>query len=113
MWGRPEETREFLPRAGRFLNILPQTIRGKLAAAFAAIAITTVIAGFVTHSSYEIIGEKIAIITDKSVPLIVAAQRVASITGQIAATVPALHGADTEATLAVLLDDLDVPFILS
>jgi signal transduction histidine kinase len=93
------------------LIILPQTIRGKLASAFAAIAITTVIAGFVTHSSYQIIGEKIAIITDESVPLIVAAQRVASITGQIAATVPALHGADTEATLAVLLDDLDVQVI--
>ena len=97
--------------AGRILNILPQTIRGKLASAFAAIVITTVIAGFIAHSSYEVIGEKIAIITDKSVPSLVAAQRVASITGKIAATVPALHGADTEAALVVLLDDLDVQMI--
>jgi signal transduction histidine kinase len=93
------------------LSILPQTIRGKLASAFAAIAITAVIAVFVTHSSYGIIGEKIAIITDRSVPSVVAAQRVASITVQIGATVPALHGADSEATLIILLEDLDAQMI--
>ena len=53
------------------LNILPQTIRGKLAAAFAAIVVTTVIAAFVLQSSYDVIDEKIAIITDESVPSVV------------------------------------------
>jgi hypothetical protein len=93
------------------LNVLPQTIRGKLASAFAAIALTTIVAGFLTHSSYDTIGEKIAIITDESVPSVVSAQRVASITGQIAATVPALHAADSEATLVVLLEDQDAQMI--
>ncbi len=99
------------PRAGRILNILPQTIRGKLASAYAAIAITMVIAGFVTQSSYKVIGDKIAVITDKSVPSVVAAQRIASITGQIAAAAPALHSATTEAALVVELEDLDAQMI--
>ena len=93
------------------MNLLPQTIRGKLASAFAAIAITTIIAGFVTHYSYDLIGENIAIITDTSVPSVIAAQRVAAITGEIAATVPALHAADSEAKLTVLLEDLDAHMI--
>ena len=93
------------------MNVLPQTIRGKLAAAFAVIVVTTVIAGFVLQSSYEVIDEKIAIITDESVPSVVAAQRVAAITGQIAASAPALHGADSEVALIVLLEDLDAQLI--
>jgi signal transduction histidine kinase/HAMP domain-containing protein len=93
------------------VNVLPQTIRGKLAAAFAVIVITTVIVGFVVQSSYDVIDEKIAIITDKSVPSVVAAQRVAAITGQIAASAPALQGADSEAALIVLLEDLDAQLI--
>ncbi len=93
------------------MNILPQTIRGKLAAAFAAIVVATVVAGFILNSSYEVIDEKISTIANKSVPSIVAAQRVAAITGQIAASAPALHGIDSEAALIVMLEDLDTRMI--
>ncbi|MGH6916121.1 MAG: PAS-domain containing protein, partial [Geminicoccaceae bacterium] len=89
------------------IAILPQTIRGKLAVAFGVVAATAIVAGVVGQSSYEVVNEKLATITEVSVPSMVAAQRIGEVTARIAAAAPALHSAATETALNVQLDRLN------
>ncbi len=84
------------------MTIFPQTIRGKLGSAFGVVAVAAIVGGVVGQSSYDVIGQKLATITEVSVPSVVAAQRIGEVTGRIAATAPALHGADSEIALAEL-----------
>jgi signal transduction histidine kinase/DNA-binding response OmpR family regulator len=95
---------------GWIAAILPQTIRGKLALAFGVVAISAVVGGLVGQSSYRVISEKLAIITETSLPSVIAAQRIGEFTTQIAATGSNLQNVDTEAALAVQQDDLSAHF---
>jgi signal transduction histidine kinase/HAMP domain-containing protein len=101
---------EGVPAAGMkrpSITILPQTIRGKLVVAFGVVAATAIVAGVVGQSSYEVVNEKLATITEVSVPSMVAAQRIGEVTARIAAAAPALHSAATETELDVQLDRLN------
>ncbi len=66
------------------MAIFPQTIRGKLGSAFGLVAAAAIVGGFVAQSSYDVIGQKLATITEVSVPSVVAAQRI----GEVTATTP-------------------------
>ncbi|MFQ6017109.1 MAG: adenylate/guanylate cyclase domain-containing protein [Kiloniellaceae bacterium] len=85
---------------------MPQTIRGKLGLAFGVVAAAAIVGGVVGQSSYDVIGQKLAIITEVSVPSVIAAQRIGELTARIAAAAPALHGADGEAALTAQHDEL-------
>ncbi len=87
------------------MAILPQTIRGKLGLAFGVIATAAIVGGIVGKSSHDVIRQKLAIITEISVPSVIAAQRIGEVTAGIAAAAPALHGADSEAALAAQHDE--------
>ena len=89
------------------IAILPQTIRGKLVLAFGVVAATAIVAGVVGQSSYEVVNEKLATITEVSLPSMVAAQRIGEVTARIAATAPALHSAATEPELSMQLERLN------
>ncbi len=88
------------------MTIFPQTIRGKLGSAFGVVAVAAIVGGVVGQSSYDVIGQKLATITEVSVPSVVAAQRIGEVTARIAATAPALHGADSEIALTAQHDEL-------
>jgi class 3 adenylate cyclase/phosphoglycerate-specific signal transduction histidine kinase len=88
------------------MAVLPQTIRGKLGLAFGVIAAAAIVGGVVGQSSYDVIGQKLAIITEVSVPSVIAAQRIGEVTARIAAAAPALHGADNEVALTTQHDEL-------
>ncbi len=88
------------------MAVLPQTIRGKLGLAFGVVTAAAIVGGVVGLSSYEVIGQKLAIITEVSVPSVVAAQRIGEVTAGIAAAAPVLHGADSEVALIAQHDEL-------
>ncbi|MCK5366485.1 MAG: hypothetical protein KAR22_26095, partial [Gammaproteobacteria bacterium] len=88
------------------MAFLPQTIRGKLGLAFGVIIASAIVGAVVGQSSYDVIGQKLAIITEVSVPSVVAAQRIGEVTARIAATAPALHGADSKVALTAQHDEL-------
>ena len=105
---------EGVPAAGirhSGIAILPQTIRGKLAVAFGVVAATAIVAGVVGQSAYQVVNEKLAAITEVSVPSMVAAQRIGEVTARIAAAAPALHSAATEPALDVQLDRLNAHLV--
>ncbi len=81
------------------MAFVPQTIRGKLGSAFGVVTAAAIVGGVVGQSSYDVIGQKLAIITEVSVPSVIAAQRIGEVTARIAATAPALLGADSEIAL--------------
>ena len=64
------------------MAILPETIRGKLGLAFGVVAAATIVGAVVGQSSYDVIGQKLAIITEVSVPSVIAAQRIGEVTAQ-------------------------------
>ncbi len=72
------------------MAIFPRTIRGKLGAAFGVVAAAAIVGGVVGQSSYDVIGQKLAIITEVSVPSVIAAQRIGEVTARITgdATLP-------------------------
>ena len=88
------------------MAILPETIRGKLGLAFGVVAAATIVGAVVGQSSYDVIGQKLAIITEVSVPSVIAAQRIGEVTAQIAGAAPALHGADSKIALTAQHDEL-------
>ena len=90
------------------MAFLPQTIRGKLGLAFGVVTVSAIVGAVVGQSSYDVIGQKLAIITEVSVPSVIAAQRIGGVTARIAAAAPALHGADNAAALSVQRDALNV-----
>src|SRR5690606_40910762 len=79
----------------------------KLAVAFGLVAATAIIAAVVGQSAYEVVNEKLAAITEVSVPSMVAAQRIGEVTARIAAAAPALRSAASEHELDVRLDRLN------
>ncbi len=46
------------------MTIFPQTIRGKLGSAFGVVAVAAIVGGVVGQSSYDVIGQKLATITE-------------------------------------------------
>ena len=90
------------------MAFLPQTIRGKLGLAFGVVTVSAIVGAVVGQSSYDVIGQKLAIITEVSVPSVIAAQRIGGVTARIAAAAPALHGADSAAALSAQRDALIV-----
>jgi class 3 adenylate cyclase/methyl-accepting chemotaxis protein len=88
------------------MAILPETIRGKLGLAFGVVAAAAIVGAVVGQSSYDVIGQKLSIITEVSVPSVIAAQRIGEVTARIAAAAPALHGADSEVALTAQHDEL-------
>ena len=81
-------------------------IRGKLFAAFGAVAALTVLASAVAVLSYEVIGRTLAGITQSNIPAMGASLRLTKSSAEITAVAPALlAAADTkerEATLDAL-----------
>ncbi len=98
------ESRRGVKRAR--MAFLPQTIRGKLGLAFGVIIASAIVGAVVGQSSYGVIGRKLAIITQVSVPSVIAAQRIGEVTVRIAAAAPALHGADNAAAMSAQRDAL-------
>jgi methyl-accepting chemotaxis protein len=84
-------------------------IRGKLFAAFGAVAALTVLASAVAVVSYEVIGRTLAGITESNIPAMGASLRLTKSSAEITAVAPALlAAADTkerEATLEALQAD--------
>src|SRR5712671_1926280 len=81
-------------------------IKGRLFAAFGAVAGLTVLASTVGFVSYSRLGETLGTITGDDVPAMNASLRVAKTSAEIAATAPALlaatSAAETTGILAIL-----------
>jgi adenylate cyclase len=87
--------------ARRWLSLLPQSIRGKLALTFGVVVVATLVAALAAESSFGIVRQKLSVITGTSLPAVTAAQKVAEIAAQVSAAVPSLdavrHGGELEA----------------
>ena len=81
------------------LSLLPQSIRGKLALTFGVVVVATVVAAIAAESSFDVVRQKLSVITGTSMPAVTAAQTVAEITAQVSAAVPSLDAVRHRAAL--------------
>jgi signal transduction histidine kinase/DNA-binding response OmpR family regulator len=85
-------------------SLLPQSIRGKLALTFGVVVVATVVAAIAAESSFDVVRQKLSVITGTSMPAVTAAQTVAEITAQVSAAVPSLDAVRHRAALETQFD---------
>ena len=75
------------------------------------VVVATVAAAIAAESSFDIVRQKLSVITGTSVPAVTAAQMVAELTAQVSAAVPSLHAVGDQVALETQFDRLNARMV--